>query len=578
MPAEGEADATPARAGESIPPGEFERLRELLFGSELRELATARARIAELEEAQRALPERLPAALEALRGDQATNRVANALSAPVAQALGLAVRENRQPLIDALFPVIGPLIRKSIAEALRNLVADLNGAIEASFTLRGIKWRLEALRGGVPYAQVVLKHRLSYRIDHVFLIERESGLVLWRASAPELAPLDADSIAGMLTALGDFVDDSMGEGQGGSLESARVGEHLVWVVQGPRANLACFIRGVPPAQLHARLQQRLEEVHDHLAIDSDPSHASSWQALLEPTSLLAAADGASVPRRRMVMWPWVLAIVVALAALAVLAISRERWGARVEILREHLKAQPGFVLGSIESRPWRSISVHGLIDPDAQPLKQALPTAGLGKVVPRLVLDGYVSTDDSIVARRAGRLLGPPPGARLTVVDGTLRIEGDAPADWIEMANQRAAWIAGVKRVDLALTPTPDARAVARTELNALALRLQSLRVPFASDAQPTSDAPRVIDEIVAVAERAREVAKSADMSLSLTAIGSHDETGGDKINARILARRAQWLADNLAARGVAGIGTGSASSANQRSAWLQMTIGTPAP
>ena len=189
---------------ESPPPGEFERLRELLLGEERRALDAARARIAELERTQDNLSQRLPGALEALADEASTTRVANALAAPVSQALGAAVQRNRQSLIDVLFPIIGPLIRKSIAEALRNLVADLNGAIESSFTLRGLKWRVEAWRAGVPYAQVVLKHRLAYAIDHVFLIERDSGLVLHHEAAPGLPELDKDAIAGMLTALGDF--------------------------------------------------------------------------------------------------------------------------------------------------------------------------------------------------------------------------------------------------------------------------------------------------------------------------------------------------------------------------------------
>src|SRR4029450_9844231 len=89
-------------------------------------------------------------------------RIATALAKPVTQALGAAGRENRQVIVDVLFPVIGPAIRKAIAEALRNLVADVNGAIESSFSVRGMRWRVEAWRSGVPYAQIVLKHTLTY--------------------------------------------------------------------------------------------------------------------------------------------------------------------------------------------------------------------------------------------------------------------------------------------------------------------------------------------------------------------------------------------------------------------------------
>jgi hypothetical protein len=251
------------------------------------------------------------------------------------------------------------MIRKAIAEALRGLVDNLNGAIESSLSLRGLQWRVEAWRGGVPYAQVVLKHRLSYGIDHVFLIERDSGLVLRHASAPGLPMLDADAIAGMLTALGDFVDDSVGDDSGGSLDSAQVGEHLVWVEHGPRANLACFMHGVPPAQLRALLEQRIEEIHARmLALQAEaPLRTIGDDALvrelLDPLALLRDAQSATAPiAAGTSRLPIVLIALIALALAGWFAVDRWRWSTRVEALRARLVAQPGFVLGSIESKPW----------------------------------------------------------------------------------------------------------------------------------------------------------------------------------------------------------------------------------
>ena len=121
-------------------PSAFDRLKSILFGDERGTLAALDARIEKIEAAQRELPARLPSAIE--RAQQA--RMAKSLARPVTEALGSAVEENRQLIVDVLFPVIGPAIRKAIAEALRNLVADLNGAIESSLTPRGLRWRIEA--------------------------------------------------------------------------------------------------------------------------------------------------------------------------------------------------------------------------------------------------------------------------------------------------------------------------------------------------------------------------------------------------------------------------------------------------
>jgi len=569
--------------GASPAGGDFERLRALLLGDERRALDAARARIAQLEAAQADLPQRLPGALEAVRDERSAERLSQALAEPVARSLGAAVQRNRQPLIDALFPIIGPLIRKSIAEALRNLVADLNGAIESSFSPRGLKWRIEAWRCGVPYAQIVLKHRLAYGIDHVFLIERESGLVLQHEAAEGLAALDADAIAGMLTALGDFVGDSVGDGSGGALESMSVGEHLVWVVPGPRANLACFMHGVPPSELRALLEQRLEEIHAQwgnvpAAQLRSPENRASWHERLQTGALLRDATASTTPAPRAPSrWPFVL-VLAALLALAWFAAGRERWQMRVDDLRARLAAHPGFVLTGIDGAPWRTLVVHGLLDPDAEPLAPLLAAADFGAVKPELDLRGYLSGDDAVVARRAARLLLPPAGVRLAVSNGTLKLDGSAPEAWIAAARERAGWLAGVARTEIALAPAGDAIAAARAELDAIAGRLAALRVPFGDGDEMAPDGAAAVEDIAHLVQRARSLAPAAQADVSFVGVGANDETGSAATNARMRELRAQWLARALAARGVADVGADTAPGAGepgakQRSAWLRMTV-----
>ena len=44
--------------------------------------------------------------------------------------------------------------------------------------MQGLKWRVESIRTGRPFAEIVLMHSLLYRVEQVFLIHRETGLVL----------------------------------------------------------------------------------------------------------------------------------------------------------------------------------------------------------------------------------------------------------------------------------------------------------------------------------------------------------------------------------------------------------------
>ena len=61
-------------------------------------------------------------------------------------------------LVGILYPLMGPAIRKSIAENLDGTLQRLNQAFKHSFSWQGLKWRLEAFRSGSSFADVVLKH------------------------------------------------------------------------------------------------------------------------------------------------------------------------------------------------------------------------------------------------------------------------------------------------------------------------------------------------------------------------------------------------------------------------------------
>jgi hypothetical protein len=555
------------------PTGDLDRLKDILLDDERRAIDALDARIAKIDRSQRELPARLPGAIERAQEGPGAERFASALARPVTHALGAAVRENRQIIIDVLFPVIGPAIRKAIAEALRNLVADMNSAVESSLTPRGLRWRIEAWRSGVPYAQVMLKHTLTYRIDHVFLIERNSGLVLDRESAPHLPELDADAIAGMLTAIGEFVHDSVGRDGGSTLDSARVGEHLLWVVEGPRANLACFIHGVPPASLRALLEQLLEEIHTRID-DGDDTVDASWRRSLRPDELMRESRAGESASRSPSRWPMLVVLLIALGLIAWAIVRHERQIAWLEGMRARLSAHPGFVLTTLDTNGG-SATAHGLLDPDAEPIDVSSSDASS-----RVTLDtvGYVSTDDTIIARRAQRLLAAPPGVMIGAKDGALALAGHAPAEWVNSARERAAWIPGVRSVQLAVTPEADAAAVARQELDALERTISTRRIAFVRDVEPAAGANAVLDQLVGEALRTASLATTAGVGIEWTAVGTNDDPGSDTINAHLRALRAHWLADALASRGVSGVRTAAegdeeALQARRRSAFLRLRI-----
>src|SRR6476646_5694967 len=126
------------------PDDSFDELRTLLVGPEQRELRDLREYIhdpaAQTREVSRVLPDAI-----ALRSDD--EQLTRALAPTVEEAITSSVRRDPRPLADALFPVIGPAIRKAIAHTLAGMIESLNRTLEQSVSFR------RSTGGGRRFAQ-----------------------------------------------------------------------------------------------------------------------------------------------------------------------------------------------------------------------------------------------------------------------------------------------------------------------------------------------------------------------------------------------------------------------------------------
>jgi len=302
---------------------EFATLRQLLVGPERQQLDELADRVEQVAVTPQMLADQLPEAI-ALRTSR-DRQLGRALAPTVETALRESIRRNPRDIASAIFPVLGPAIRKAIAETMAELVRSINSAVEHSLSVQGIKWRIEAWRTGERYADVVIKHALVYRVEQVFLIHAETGLLLAHVTAPNLNVPDADLISGMLTAIQDFVRDSFRPDEGGTLSAFTVGEHTVHVEAGPRAVIAGVIRGQCPESVPLRLERTLEQIHLEYAtqlgdFEGDAVPFGSTAPLLEENLETVLSTDRGTNRATMVWLRWA----IPLAAIALLAIGLAR--------------------------------------------------------------------------------------------------------------------------------------------------------------------------------------------------------------------------------------------------------------
>jgi hypothetical protein len=93
----------------------------------------------------------------------------------------------------------------------------------------------------MPYRNEVLKRSLLYAVRHVFLIDRDSGLLLLDVSSGSHVLKDADMTSGMLTVIQDLVRESFPE-ERLPLETVGVGQFTIYLQHGSSAILAAAVK------------------------------------------------------------------------------------------------------------------------------------------------------------------------------------------------------------------------------------------------------------------------------------------------------------------------------------------------
>ncbi|MCB9898955.1 MAG: hypothetical protein H6825_13200 [Planctomycetes bacterium] len=428
-------------------------LRDQLLGPELRRIAAIERRLERRGLTPEDVARVLPAAIRLRQSHD--GQLGRALGPTLEGAIQDSVRRNPTAISEALFPVLGPAIRRSIGAALSGLVESFNAALGASLGLRGLRWHLEARRTGRSFAEVALLHSIAWRTELVLLVHRETGTLLLSAQADALTPArttpDGDVVSAMLAAIQDFVSDSFADGERTQLNRIAFDDRTLHVAVGPKVTLAALVRGAPPAEFVAQIQETCDLVHvlatARLAgFRGDTTPFVTLQPTLD--DLLREEKVVHRSSRRGLL-TWSLALVVASGLCIGWIAQRAAETARLASAVEALRAEPGVVVVSAARQAGRPALVL-MRDPDAAAVTRVLLDAGVDPELLDIHEEPYVCLMPQFVQQRALAALSPPPTVDVELHGGRLVLRGTASHRWIQRVDPVASALPGVTSVDLA--------------------------------------------------------------------------------------------------------------------------------
>lgn len=515
------------------------QLRKLFLGEELQaRLDSVGLRV---EDLSRLLPEALM--LRTMQDEQ----LPKAIQPSVEQAIQISVKQDLNVLSEALFPIMGPATRKAVSTALKTLTESLNQALDHSLSLQSFKWRLEARRTGKSFAEVVLLRTLVYRVEQVFLIHRQTALVLHHVVATAVAAQDADLVSAMLKAIQDFVQDSFKVSQDDALNTLEFGELTIWIEQGPQAILAGVIRGKVPQELRLVFQTTIENIHKKFfsalnSFQGDPAPFEPTKQYLE--DCLQVKYQVKKDKPSPILLILLCAIFCSLGIWGFFSFQqRQRW---VSFL-EKLNSQPGIVVVRAEKHLGKYY-ISGLRDPLAVEPTILMQAA---KLNPQAVIsrwEPYISLNSSFTTTRIKRLLQPPATVLLSVDNSNvLHLKGTAPRQWISQAKKLVNNFPGITQIR-----TDNLIESELIELQKSKEKIESQILYFVKgDTKLVPGENGKLQIVFQEIKKLTDTAPAFNQKVQVEIIGHSDSDGLAKNNLSLSQARANAILSNLVSQGV---------------------------
>ncbi|HQO01105.1 MAG TPA: hypothetical protein PLI62_02465 [Spirochaetota bacterium] len=163
-------------------------------------------------------------------------------------------------LFDMIYPIIGKLVAKKIADALRSLVNYIDERLDDVLSMKMWKYRVMAFRTKVPLGEIILRESLPFYIDEIFLLDKKSSLLLGHASRNGEEKVDRDLVGGMLAAINDFIKTSF-KAEKSSIDEIQFGNSKVMVTEHVYFFGALVAKGSPPLEFDNRIEGVMNDIH-----------------------------------------------------------------------------------------------------------------------------------------------------------------------------------------------------------------------------------------------------------------------------------------------------------------------------
>jgi len=178
------------------------------------------------------------------------------------------IKNSQEMIVNALYPSLGKMIKKYVNFQVQSMKDSIDERVNNSFTPKAMFGKVKHYFFGIKESDVIFTESIDYQIEEVYLIQKNSGLLIGSASedllighASKENTVDKDVIAGMLTAIIAFVEDAFKREQE-DLESIQYGTYKIIIQSFYSYYIALAVKGTLSAAQRDQLGNKILDFAD----------------------------------------------------------------------------------------------------------------------------------------------------------------------------------------------------------------------------------------------------------------------------------------------------------------------------
>ena len=199
--------------------------------------------------------------------------VSEAVAPFVVNTVKTEIRNSKDELVEALYPVTGRIVKAYVASAMKDLADQINRRLE----MNPIMLRLRSFATGRPVAELAIADTQRLAVEDLYLIRRGTGQLVARWPESHAGSNRDEVMSGVLTAINEFTTEAFRSAET-ALRHVDLGSGRVYLRVSPSYLLAAHCAGSAPVAVERVIDDgflsTIERIGSHAA-SGEMQHGAS---------------------------------------------------------------------------------------------------------------------------------------------------------------------------------------------------------------------------------------------------------------------------------------------------------------